>query len=103
LTAWAEPLTSFSWLLGNEYNIGFINLAWKNLLQNQPHYSICGCSIDQVHREMIQRYDSGEEICRKLVEKGMDSIARTQNLDAGKYYLFAFNMSNWPFTVVEDF
>ena len=30
--------------------------AWKTLLQNAPHDSICGCSIDEVHREMEVRF-----------------------------------------------
>ena len=30
--------------------------AWKVLLQNAPHDSICGCSIDEVHREMETRF-----------------------------------------------
>lgn len=29
--------------------------AWKLLLQNQPHDSICGCSVDSVHQEMMTR------------------------------------------------
>ena len=34
-----------------------IDLAWKHLLENHPHDSICGCSIDQVHQDMIYRFD----------------------------------------------
>ena len=30
--------------------------AWKTLLQNAPHDSICGCSVDDVHREMEVRF-----------------------------------------------
>jgi len=32
-----------------------LNFNWKLLLKNQPHDSICGCSIDEVHREMQVR------------------------------------------------
>src|SRR5947209_14388200 len=46
-----EPLTAWAWKLGAPYPTGLVKLAWKYLLQNQPHDSICGCSIDQVHRE----------------------------------------------------
>ena len=34
-----------------------IDRAWRHLLENQPHDSICGCSVDTVHEEMRQRYD----------------------------------------------
>ena len=30
--------------------------AWRLLLQQQAHDSICGCSTDEVHREMEQRF-----------------------------------------------
>jgi alpha-mannosidase len=32
-------------------------LAWRDLLRNQPHDSICGCSCDEVHRDMLVRYE----------------------------------------------
>ncbi|MFM7531650.1 MAG: hypothetical protein ACKO5J_04010, partial [Rubrivivax sp.] len=32
--------------------------AWRPLLQQQAHDSICGCSTDAVHREMVQRFAS---------------------------------------------
>src|SRR6266566_3020840 len=53
LERWVEPLTVWAWKLGAPYPKGFVRLAWKYLLQNHPHDSICGCSIDQVHREAI--------------------------------------------------
>src|SRR4051812_19528026 len=31
-------------------------LAWRDLLRNHPHDSICGCSCDEVHRDMVVRY-----------------------------------------------
>ena len=30
--------------------------AWRELLRNQPHDSICGCSVDEVHEDMLERY-----------------------------------------------
>lgn len=33
----------------------YLDSAWKRLLENHPHDSICGCSIDEVHREMMTR------------------------------------------------
>ena len=34
-----------------------IELAWRDLLRNHPHDSICGCSCDEVHRDMVVRYE----------------------------------------------
>ncbi|MFN8575424.1 MAG: glycoside hydrolase family 38 C-terminal domain-containing protein [Candidatus Sericytochromatia bacterium] len=101
LTNWVEPLSVISTVLGNEYNKGFVNLAWKYLLQNQPHDSICGCSTDQVHREMIPRYDSGEQICTKLIKKAMENISKSLPLQKDNYYIILFNTSDWDYTNVQ--
>jgi alpha-mannosidase len=34
-----------------------VRLAWRELLRNHPHDSICGCSCDEVHRDMLVRYE----------------------------------------------
>ena len=36
---------------------GDLELAWRDLLRNHPHDSICGCSCDEVHRDMLVRYE----------------------------------------------
>jgi len=33
-----------------------LDLAWKTLLKNQAHDSICGCSVDEIHSVMKARY-----------------------------------------------
>lgn len=45
---------------------GFLRLANRYLLQNHPHDSICGCSIDQVHKDMIYRFDQTAELCDEM-------------------------------------
>jgi len=39
------------------YPTANLRLAWRDLLRNQPHDSICGCSCDEVHRDMLVRYE----------------------------------------------
>ncbi len=51
------PLSTMNWLTGGEYNKNHIDAAYKKLLMNQPHDSICGCSIDDVHQDMEKRTD----------------------------------------------
>jgi alpha-mannosidase len=34
-----------------------LRLVWRDLLRNHPHDSICGCSCDEVHRDMLVRYE----------------------------------------------
>ncbi len=75
LSRWAEPVSALAWTLGADYPAGFLDLAWKLLLQNQPHDSICGCSIDQVHAEMLPRYDQSEQVANALTSAGLQFIA----------------------------
>ncbi len=49
-----QPLYAYG---KNRSRDGFLKLAQKYLIQNHPHDSICGCSIDQVHRDMMYRFD----------------------------------------------
>lgn len=44
----------------------FFQLARKYLLKNQPHDSVCGCSVDAVHRNMPYRYAQAEEIADSI-------------------------------------
>jgi alpha-mannosidase len=45
---------------GAPYPAADLRLAWRDLLRNQPHDSICGCSCDEVHRDMLVRYEQLE-------------------------------------------
>lgn len=101
ITYWAEPLSVINTVLGNDYNQGFINLAWKYLLQNQPHDSICGCSTDQVHKEMIPRFDSATQICNKIIKKSMENIASSLSLEKDNHYIIFFNTTDWEYDSVE--
>src|SRR4029077_16597799 len=57
LESYAEPLAVFASIAsGARYPAGELRHAWKTLLQNHPHDSICGCSIDAVHEENITRF-----------------------------------------------
>lgn len=72
-----EPLVVMT---KQDYPKDELRYAWKLLLQNAPHDSICGCSVDPVHREMETRYEKvqqvGSFLCQRLLEnweKDLDS------------------------------
>lgn len=66
LCHWAEPFTTFAHAaLGAEFAPGFLDVAWRWLMQNHAHDSIDGCSPDQVHKDMAYRFDQ----CRMIAEK----------------------------------
>jgi len=57
-----------------QYNFGgnydsTIEYAYKLLLQNQAHDSICGCSTDEVHQENIIRYKKILQIANTIIEE----------------------------------
>jgi len=71
------PLATMNWLTGGEYNENHLDAAYKKLLMNQPHDSICGCSIDDVHKDMETRTDlvniffndEIDDVAQKLISK----------------------------------
>src|SRR5258708_38828522 len=75
-----------------------MRLAWKHLLQNHPHDSICGCSIDTVHREMIPRFEQSEQIGQELTKRALDYL--TERVDtrgpAGAVPVVVFNPASGP-------
>lgn len=75
LERWVEPLTAWAWKLGAPYPGGLVQLAWKYLLQNHPHDSICGCSIDQVHRENNVRFAQSQQIAESVIDQAISYIA----------------------------
>ena len=49
--------------------------AWRLLLECQPHDSICGSSIDQVHAEMRPRFDQVEQIGEEITRQSLAALA----------------------------
>lgn len=70
-----EPLALFSWISGDEYGGNQIEQAWKILLKNHPHDSICGVSIDDVHKDMEQRNRQVFSLAQSLLEDKLSYLA----------------------------
>jgi hypothetical protein len=75
LTQWAEPFSLFARQCGLDYPAGFLNVAWRHLLANHAHDSICGCSIDQVHQDMSYRSDQAQLIGERLKTAALEQLA----------------------------
>jgi len=75
---WREPLppttAHMPFPTSEESITALIDRAWRHLLENQPHDSICGCSVDPVHEEMRQRYEWVLEIGEELVRQALRTI-----------------------------
>lgn len=74
LERWAEPLATFAWMLGAPYPAEELGYAWKTLLQNHPHDSICGCSIDAVHEENMTRFARAEQVAAAVADSALEAI-----------------------------
>lgn len=75
LDGWAEPWSALGEKLGLSDERPALRAAWRQLLQNQAHDSICGCSQDAVHEQMLGRYDYAFEIARETAKRECERIA----------------------------
>ncbi len=89
LTRYAEPLAIWATLTDREHMYNMLDRGWKLLLQNHPHDSICGCSIDPVHREMMTRFEKCQQIGEAIVEKSLHHFFPDK--ESGPENVFLFN------------
>lgn len=75
LEGWAEPWAAIGRALGAPDERPSLRAAWRSLLENQAHDSICGCSKDEVHEGMHARYDEVEELAAETVGRLLERIA----------------------------
>ena len=64
-----EPEMAIRTAAGDVESLPLLRYTWKHFLQNHAHDSICGCSVDQVHRTMLCRYDEVRNLDRMLDEE----------------------------------
>ena len=61
LERYAEPLTALH-VAPRELAGPFLALAWRKVIENSAHDSICGCSIDPVVGQVLVRFAEAEQI-----------------------------------------
>jgi len=87
-----EPLATMAYEVTGKYPHDQLDYAWKTLMQNHPHDSICGCSVDSVHREMIPRFEKANEVGRFLAQEALDQLATAIDTSG-------FSKESYPFVV----
>lgn len=97
LEAYAEPLNAMNFVLGGEYPGGFLTYAWKETLKNHPHDDICGCSIDEVHRDMVSRFSHSRQVSEALTNHAFGALVANTNTARGPKGapVVVFNPSTW--------
>ncbi len=73
LERYAEPLTA---LHGAAWPERPLELAWRRVVDNSAHDSICGCSHDAVHAQVLTRYAEAEQLARGVLKRTLDRIGR---------------------------
>lgn len=90
-----EPLTCYcNTLKLDKFKLPDSEYLWKLLIKNHPHDSICGCSIDEVHQEMEQRFKNLHQACDELINRSKFTLIK--NVSEGK--VAVFNASNFNYT-----
>ncbi len=98
LEKWAEPSCAFAWLLGKEYPSGLLWKSWRYLIRNHPHDSICGCSTDDVHKQMMTRFSWSKEIADELTDRSLNFTVNkidTSDEETEDQNLVVFNPLGW--------
>ncbi|MHA1684351.1 MAG: alpha-mannosidase [Promethearchaeota archaeon] len=107
LESYVEPLNTLAWYLGIEYPHDELTFAWKKILLNHPHDSICGCSIDRVHDDMETRFSEVIDMVRVLKWSAMNYIGKALQVDGeNRIPIIVFNVTNWvqtgPVSLLEN-
>jgi hypothetical protein len=75
LEGWAEPWAAFAHLLGIADETPAVHAAWRLVVQNQAHDSLCGCSIDAVMRQVDARHEAAEGLARETIARVLSRLA----------------------------
>lgn len=66
-----EPISA---LYSSQYKHSEIEYGWKTLMKNHPHDSICGCSVDSVHRSVDMRFEDSENVANFVIDETLLEI-----------------------------
>ena len=98
LSLTAEPLLSMAALAGMKTDNALLRRAWKLLMENHPHDSICSCGVDAVNREIVTRFEKSAQLGEYLTEEAgrflTDQIKAPGFADAEAAFA-VFNPSGW--------
>jgi hypothetical protein len=71
---YAEPLAAL--VPGFAWPEEKLQRAWRLLLWNGAHDSVCGCSVDQVARDVDARYDEAEALASQIRDDALHMLAK---------------------------
>jgi len=111
LARYAEPLTAWAHIARRAKgedgqrtasDKGLLRQAWKLLLQNGPHDSVTGCSVDEVYDDVGLRFEKCEQIAEALIFDAHGTIAGLA-APTGVETTTVFNPEHGPRTDIATF
>jgi hypothetical protein len=72
----AEPLAAL-FQAPDAYPSRLLDLAWKEMVRNSAHDSICACSVDDVIDAVLHRYAEARAIGAGLADRAVKNFARS--------------------------
>jgi hypothetical protein len=72
----AEPLCAL-FLPSAKWPASLLRLAWRDVIRNAAHDSICACSHDEVVEAVNHRYNESRQIADGLAERAVKAVAAT--------------------------
>jgi mannosylglycerate hydrolase len=72
LERYAEPLQA---LHGGAWPADLLRIAWRKVVENSAHDSICGCSVDPVVAQVLSRFAEAEQIAGALARRAAAAVA----------------------------
>ncbi|MGI8830457.1 MAG: alpha-mannosidase [Candidatus Limnocylindria bacterium] len=93
LERYAEPLSAIH-LPPAAWPTPFLDLAWRKVVENSAHDSICGCSVDPVVSQVLVRFAEADQIAGTLTRRAAAAVATAVPASA----VLALNPSPTPRT-----
>jgi 2-O-(6-phospho-alpha-D-mannosyl)-D-glycerate hydrolase len=69
----AEPLLAIH---GGDWPVRLLEIAWRRVVDNSAHDSICACSSEETVAQVLSRYAEAEQIGRGLADEALNAIGR---------------------------
>lgn len=88
------PLACAAALQGAQVPAGYEETAYRYLLKNHAHDSICGCSVDEVHRDMQYRFRQADQLSDIIRDLALEHLSVPAPEPSRTFTLF--NPHPWP-------
>lgn len=96
----AEPLSVIAMCAGDTYRYDQLFYAWRMLMQNHPHDSICSCSCDEVTREMVTRFEKSLQTAQFVTDEAAAAVTdRIDTSSLSEHNIVVFHTS--PFVTTD--